>query len=102
MSRLEQLEKMLAGDPDDPFLNFGLAMEYAKMGRHEEALAQFTRVTELDKKYVPAYFQKANVLVSLNRHSEAKQVFGEALTAAEQTGNKHAAAEIREAMALLG
>lgn len=102
MSRLDQLGKMLAGDPEDPFLNFALAMEYAKAGRHDESLAQFDRVIELDRKYVPAYFQKANLLVSANRKPEARDVFTQALAVAEQTGDKHAAAEIREALALLG
>jgi len=93
---------MLATDPEDPFLNFALAMEFAKIDQHDEALGQFDRVMELDRTYVPAYFQKANVLVSLNRHEEARQVFAEALSVAEQTGDKHAAAEIRDALALLG
>lgn len=102
MARLDQLRSMLNGDPDDPFLNFALAMEYVKVGQPEEALAQFSRVMELDHKYVPAYFQKANLLVSLDRHEEAKQVFAEALAVAEQAGDRHAAAEIRDALALLG
>ncbi|HOA71844.1 MAG TPA: tetratricopeptide repeat protein [Phycisphaerae bacterium] len=102
MARLEQLQKMLTTDPEDPFLNFALAMEYVKVGRPDDALNQFNRVIELDRKYVPAYFQKANLLVSLGRHDEAKSVFSEALTVAEQAGDKHAAAEIREALALLG
>jgi len=102
MSRVDQLRSMLSSDPDDPFLNFALAMEHVKLGQHAEGLAGFTRVTELDPHYVPAYFQKANLLVSLNRHDEARQVFTEALAAAEQNGDKHAAAEIREALALLG
>lgn len=102
MSRLDQLRKMLAGDPDDPFLRFALAMEHVKLGQHDDALAQFDQVIELDRKYVPAYFQKANVLVSLGRHDDARQVFTEALEVAEQAGDKHAAAEIRDALALLG
>jgi Tfp pilus assembly protein PilF len=102
MSRLDQLTKMLRTEPADRFLNFALAMEYVKVGRHEEALAQFTRVTELDRAYVPAYFQKADLLVSLNRHAEAKHVYADALTAAEQSGDKHAAQKVREALALLG
>lgn len=102
MSRLDQLKKMLTGDPEDAFLNFALAMEYVKEERPDEGLVQFGQVIELDPKYVPAYFQKANLLVSLNRHSEAKQVFSKALAVAEQSGDKHAAAEIRDALALLG
>ena len=37
---------MLAAEPRDVFLNFSLAMEYAKAGRQEEAVTQFGRVIE--------------------------------------------------------
>ncbi len=102
MGRIEQIRKMLAGDANDAFLNFALAMEYAKLGQHEEALAQFTRVAELDRKYVPSYFQKANLLVSIQRHDDARGVFQEGLAVAEEIGDHHAASEIRDALALLG
>ena len=36
-SRKQQLEEMLAEDPNDPFLRYGLAMEHAGAGAHEEA-----------------------------------------------------------------
>jgi Tfp pilus assembly protein PilF len=93
---------LLERDPDDVFLNFALAMEYAKENQHDEALAQFTRVTQLDRKYLPAYSQKADLLVSLNRHDEARQAFTEALVIAEEIGDKHAASSIRDALSLLG
>ena len=49
MSRLDKIQRMLEADPQDAFLNFSLAMEYVKEGRSEEALAQFSRVVELDR-----------------------------------------------------
>jgi tetratricopeptide (TPR) repeat protein len=102
VSRLDQIAKMLHADPNDLFLNFALAMEYAKTGQNSDALAQFTRVAELNPNYVPAYFQKADLLVALNRHAEAREVYAAALTAAEAAGDKHAAQKVREALALLG
>ncbi len=102
MSRLNQISRMLQADPSDLFLNFALAMEYAKAGRHDEALLQFTRVAELNPNSVPAYFQKADLLVALNRHAEAREVYTAALAAAEKSGDKHAAQKVREALALLG
>jgi len=102
VSRLEQLEKMLKTDPGDVFLNFALAMEYARAGRTEEAIAQFVRVTELDPKYVPAYFQRGNFLVSIGRKDEARTAFSEGMKIAADIGDTHAAAEMSEALALLG
>ena len=37
-SRKEQIEHMLAADPNDSFLRYGLAMEYASAGQDEEAV----------------------------------------------------------------
>ncbi len=101
MARIDQLREMLGRDPEDVFLNFALAMEQVKLGQPEEALAQFARVTQLDRKYLAAYTERANLLVSLDRHSEAREVFTEALAVAEEVSNKHAASKIREALALL-
>jgi len=41
MPSMEQLEKLLAADPDDVFLNFGLAMALAKAKRFEETSRAF-------------------------------------------------------------
>lgn len=102
MSRLEQLKKLLNAEPQDAFLNFALAMEYLKMGRHDEALAQFGRVNEIDPEYVAAYFQKGNALVALGRREEAKAVLAQGIEAARRTGNAHAAGEMGELLQALG
>ena len=102
MSRLEQLEKLLAAEPRDVFLNFALAMEYFKAGRHEEALAQFGRVNEIDPDYVAAYFHKGNSLVALGRREEAKPVLQKGIEVAKRTKNPHAADEMGDLLALLG
>ena len=62
MPTVEQLQERLQSEPDDVFLNFGLAMAYRSAGRTEEAIAQFDRTCSLDENYVAAYFQKAILL----------------------------------------
>ena len=54
MSRLEKLVGLLESQPDDVFLNFGLAMEYVNLGQTEDALARFDRVLQLDPEYSEA------------------------------------------------
>ena len=102
MSRLPQLEKMLAAEPNDVFLNFALAMELAKACRNEDALAAFVRTTEVDPTYVPGWFQRGNLLINLGRRDEAKTVLAEGRRVAEANGDHHAAAEIGDALNLLG
>lgn len=96
MPSIEQLTKLLAADPDDIFLNFGLAMEYARQTRVEDAVAQFQRVTKLDPNYPTAYFQWAKLLISQNRHGEARDTLLRGQKAADAAGDRHARMEMQE------
>ncbi len=102
MSRLEQIQKMLKEDPRDTFLNFGLAMEYVKAGRSQEAVAQFERVIEFNPDEVAAYFQQGKTLVALGRIDQAKTALAQGIAAAERLGNTHAVAEMNELLTALG
>jgi len=95
MSRLEQLKTLLQKDPNDAFLNFGLAMELAKDGQDEPALAQFDRVLELDPNYIAALHQKANVQLRLNRTADAIATLDDAIATAQRTGEAHAVEELQ-------
>lgn len=101
MSRLDQIRKMLESEPDDVFLNFGLAVEYAKQGQVDEALAQFDRLHQIDANYVPAYFQRGNILLAHGRTEDAKAALMEGIRVAQRTGDLHAAGEMQEVLATL-
>ncbi len=96
MSRLELLEKHLSSEPDDVFLNFGLAMELAKAGRYEDSLARFDRVIELDAGYVVAHFQKAKTLLQMGDREASKQALAAGISGAEACGDHHAKGEMQE------
>ena len=102
MSRLEQIQNMLAADPQDAFLNFALAMEYVKSGQLEEAVAQFAKVSEVDPHNVASYFQRGNTLITLGRLHDASTVLREGIAVAERIGDHHAAGEMGEVLATLG
>jgi len=93
---------MLEGSPDDVFLNFALAMEHAKAGEHEAALARFIRVGELDPNHTASYFQRAQILIGLGRKPEAKAVLADGIAAAQRAGDKHAASEMSQTLSLIG
>ena len=101
MSRLEQIEKMLAAEPADVFLNFSLAMEYVHADRPSDAIAQFVRVADLDSDYVAVYPQWANLLIGLGRKEEAKGVLGQGIAAAGRIGDKHAGEKMTETLKVL-
>jgi len=94
MPTREQLEELLAAEPDDVFLNFGLAMALAREGEQEAALRRFARVTELDADYAAAYYQRGRLLLELKRVDEARQVLTAGVAAARRSGDAHAETEM--------
>lgn len=101
MSRIERIEQLLSNEPDDVFLNFSLAMEYVKAERADDALARFARVHKLDPDYVPAYYQRGNLLASLDRIDPACEALREGIAAAKRNGDQHAVDEMQQSLDLL-
>lgn len=100
--RLEQLEKLHAADPADPFLTYGIALEHAKAGRSEQAIDWLDKTLALDVNYHYAYFQKARALGELGRDDEAKQVLRSGIELAQQANNEKAQRELTELLESFG
>lgn len=93
--RMSQLEALLADDPHDPFLRYGLAIEYVNLGDDVTAVAQFRELIEKsDPPYVPAYLQVGQILTRLGREEEAISIFRAGIEQAQKQGNDHAASEM--------
>ena len=93
-SRKQQIEEMLADDPNDPFLRYGLAMEYVSAGQDEEAVRCFQLLLQTTPDYVPGYMQAGRALTRLDRLEEARKVYQTGIAAARQKGDLHAAEEM--------
>ncbi|MBL9122466.1 MAG: hypothetical protein JNG90_02460 [Planctomycetaceae bacterium] len=101
-TRREQLETLLADDPGDAFLRYGLALELEKSGEHAASLDLLAGLTRDEPPYVPAYFMAAQQLAGLERTNEARTFLRNGIVAARQQGNSHAAGEMAEFLAQLG
>ena len=53
--RMSQLRNMLESEPDDAFCLYGIAMEYAKAGQTDRAIAHFDRTIEVQATLRKAY-----------------------------------------------
>jgi Flp pilus assembly protein TadD len=93
-SRKQQLEEMLAEDPNDPLLRYGLAMEHVSAGQDDEALRCFQELLRVAPDYVPAYMQAGRALVRLQRDEEARSLYQKGIALARQKGDQHAADEM--------
>lgn len=101
MTRKEKLLKMIETDTKDPFLRFGLAMEYAKEGDKKQAIAQFDQAIILDANYCVAYYHKGKILVESGEVNEAKNVLTLGVQAARNARDSHAEGEIADLLSSL-
>lgn len=91
--RMSQIEGLLADDPTDAFLRYGLAMEYVSTGDEKTAAEHLLRLT-MDTPYVPAFLQAGQVLNRLNRVSEACDVLRRGIATAKAQSDSHAEGEM--------
>ena len=94
-TRKQQIEEMLADDPNDPFLRYGLAMEHISLGEDEAAVRCFQDLLAVAPNYVPAFMQISQALIRLGRLAEARSQLSRGIAVARQQGNEHAAEEMQ-------
>src|SRR4051794_7977065 len=100
-TRKEQLEELLADEPKDPFLRYGLAMEHVSLGDDAGAVACFGELFAVAPEYVPGYMQAGQAFVRLGRVEEARTTFRDGIAVARKQGDQHAAEEMQGMLASL-
>jgi predicted Zn-dependent protease len=99
--RLAFLEKLTREGTEDPMAWYGLAMEYRKLERWDEALQTFTTLRTRKPDYVAMYLMCGQMLEGVERNEEAREWMEAGLAAARAKGDGHAASELEQALALL-
>jgi len=89
---MAQIEAMLADDPDDAFLRYGLAMEHASAGDDAGCVAVLRDVIARTAAapYVPAYLQAGQALIRLDDIAGAAAVLRDGIAAAAGVGTPDA------------
>ena len=101
MPKLEQLLPLLSAEPDDAFLRYAVAMEYAKLSRFAEALVEFAELARRHPDYVAGYFMAGRTAEQNGDIPEAKRLYTAGIAAARRVGDRHAEGEISQALAVL-
>ena len=99
--RMDQLRRMLERTPDDPFLLYGVALEYKKSNDLQNALDYLDRALGADPGYCYAYYQKGQVYESQGDLESARRVYREGMEAARKKGDAHALSEIEGALGMI-
>ncbi len=101
-NRLGKLQELLAQDPNNILVNYGIAQELASLGRLDESVAQYERLIAAHPNYSAAYFHGARTLERLERIADARNLYQRGIAVAGQNGDLHAQSEMQAALEALG
>ena len=100
-SRITTLETMLQQDSRNSFVHYSLAMEYAKAGRLEDAVAAFRKLIAVDENYAAAYYHGGQALEHLGDVDAAREMYQKGIEVTTRTGDAHTRSELQAALDIL-
>ncbi len=100
-SRLTQLQEMLKTEPNDSFLNYALALEYAKANDVAKAIQLIETLLSKDENYLGAYYQLGKYYEQIQDISKAIATYTKGVEVAKKIKNNKALGELNEALWML-
>ena len=100
--RLEGLLEFYKKDPSDPFVLYGLALEYMSDNQLLKAAEFFNKLLDQNPGYVAGYLQFAQLKEKEDKIEEAKELYRKGIEAAGKTGDKKSAKEMEDFLDDLG
>ena len=97
--RLAVLEKMVNAGGADSFAYYGLALEYRKEGRVEEARQTFESLKAKDPEYLPMYLMAGQLLNEANQGEQARGWLETGIALAQKKGDTKALGELESELA---
>lgn len=101
-TRRERIEAMLANEPQDQFLRYGLAIELENEGNFAEAALLFASLRSDPEPHVASFLRGAQLLVRMDEIEEARAVLRSGIEIARSRGEMHPAGEMAELLTSLG
>lgn len=101
MTRLEQLLEMLQQDPQDAFLNYALALEFAKTGDIDPAIDAIEGILARDENYLGAYYQLGKFYEQTLQPEKAILTYQKGMEIAKKQNNRKTLGELNEALLML-
>lgn len=97
--RLEILRQLLAQDPANTFVRYGLAMEHVKSGDLAGAVQEFEALLASDPNYSAAYYHGGQTLEKMGQLDQARDFYRRGIAV---TRDPHALSELQAALDILG
>jgi len=101
MSRIDQLQEMLKSEPNDSFLNYALALEYAKLNDVKKAIELIEALLFRDENYLGAYYQLGKYYEQIEEQQKAIAAYNKGVSVAQKQKNNKTIGELNEALWML-
>ncbi|NND31028.1 MAG: tetratricopeptide repeat protein [Saprospiraceae bacterium] len=101
MDRVALLTSYLEETPDDPFLHFALAQEYANQQKTEEAIKKYEYLLREHPDYVGTYYHAGQAYEQLDNAERAMEIYNLGINVALRLQDKHSASELEGVKMLL-
>lgn len=98
MQRLQKIQEMLKNEPTDSFLNYVLALEYAKLNDVVKAIELIEKLLTRDEGYLGAYYQLGCYYEQMGHLQNAIATYKKGIVIAKMKNNKKAEGELNEAL----
>jgi tetratricopeptide (TPR) repeat protein len=95
-NRLEKLFQLLEKDKSDPFIYYGIALEYKASSNITMAIEYFELLLSIFPDYLPAYMQYGLLQQSSNKIEHAKKLFIDGISKAKEQNDHHTQKELEE------
>ena len=100
-NKIETLKALIEKNPNNPLNRYGLANEYFKLGKFEEAIEEISIYLSLKDDEGAAYRLLGEALLKLERNQEAKEAYKKGIEAAYKHGHPGMAEEFEETLELM-
>ncbi|MCA1567804.1 MAG: tetratricopeptide repeat protein [Acidobacteria bacterium] len=84
--RIEAFKAMVAAQPEQEMVWYGLANEYVKLERWDEAADALGQVVKLNADFTAAYQMLGAALLNQGRREEARRAWTDGIEVANRTG----------------
>ena len=99
--RIAELQKMLEAEPQDSFLNYALALEFANEHNFLKAISVLEALIRREPSYLAAYYQLGKFYEKEDDTSNAALAYRNGIEIARQQKNHKTLGELRTALLLL-
>lgn len=97
-SRLQHIQELLKNEPQDSFLNYALALEYAKTDDVKKAIELIEELLGKNENYLGAYYQLGKYYEQIEQQQSAINTYKKGIVIAQLQKNKKTLGELNEAL----